>query len=54
MASELAEQSGRLACGREWGPCNLYLHGNANFQLNPLGKQERAHTVQELLEYDLS
>lgn len=57
MASALAEQSGRLACGRESGPCNLYLHSNANFQFNTLRKQECAHTehsAQELLECDLS
>lgn len=55
MAS--AEQSGRLACGRESSPCNLYLHSNANFQFNTLGKQQCAHTEdggQEPLECDVS
>lgn len=36
MASALAEQSGRPACGRESGPRNLYPQSNANFQFNTL------------------
>ncbi len=57
MASPLAEQSGRPACGRESGPHNLYPQSNGNFQFNTLGKQEHRHTEhsgQEPLECDLS
>lgn len=57
IASALAEQSGRPACGRESGPRNLYPQSNANFQFSTLGKQERVHTElsgQEPLECNLS
>lgn len=57
MASALAEQSGRSACGRKSGLRNLYPQSNANFQFNKLGKQEHNHTEhsgQEPLECHLS
>lgn len=46
MASALAEQSGRPACGRESGPHNLYPQSNANFQFNTRKAGMRPHRAQ--------